>query len=161
MRPGNVTFSIVFTSFFATAVASTDPDVLAREIVGLPDSSSAISLEVGVGSKKDLKPPFSPGKAAWDSYEKQIGNPLRKWAAEEVSPPRGGTVFYPFSGPDFVTVAHMFPEADRYILVASQPAGEVVDLRTMSPQEAETFKSKFNAEWAKFGYLGFFRTLDL
>jgi hypothetical protein len=55
----------------------------------------------------------------------------------------------------------MFPNADRYILVAIQPAGNLVDTHAMTPQASAAVKAKFNAEWAKFGVLGFFRTVDL
>lgn len=161
MRLGKLTLSLVFTSLIASAAASTEPDALAREYLGFPDVKSVAPAQVGDGKKKSGKLQSSPGRVAWDSYERQIGKPLRKWTAEEVAPPQGGTVFYPFSGPDFVTVAQMFPEAERYVLVAMQPAGEVVDTRAMPPMAANAFKSKFNLEWMKFGYLGFFRTLDL
>lgn len=161
MRLGKASISIVVTSFIASAAASTDPDLLAREYLGLPDATSEAPAQMTNGKKKPLQPQFTQGRVAWDSYERQIGKPLRKWTAEEVAPPTGGTVFYPFSGPDFVTVAQMFPEAERYVLVAIQPAGEVVDTRAMNPMAAIAFKSKFNLEWMKFGYLGFFRTLDL
>jgi hypothetical protein len=98
---------------------------------------------------------------AWQSYEKSIGLALRKWAAEQIAPPKGGTVFYPFSGPDFVSVAQMFPEAKNFIMVAIQPAGPFVDPDKMKPESFSSFRSKFNAEWSKFGHLGFFRTIDL
>jgi hypothetical protein len=161
MRPANFALSLLLASLAATSEASTHPDVLAHEYAGLPAANSTAAALPVEGWKKPAKPQFSPAKAAWDSYEKFIGKPLRKWTAEEVAPPAGGTVFYPFSGPDFVTVAQMYPEAERYILVAIQPAGEVVDTHTMPPAAAAAFKAKFNAEWIKFGYLGFFRTLDL
>jgi hypothetical protein len=101
------------------------------------------------------------GLPAWQAYEKSIGVPLRKWAAAELAPPKGGTVFYPFSGPDLVTVAQMFPEADRYVLVAIQPAGPVVNPFALEEKTRSNFLSKFHVEWVKFGALGFFRTLDL
>lgn len=161
MLLGKVTLSIVLSSFITIASAATDPDVLAREYLGLSDVTSTPPVQATAGKKKSVQPQFTQGRVAWDSYERQIGKPLRKWTAEEVAPPPGGTVFYPFSGPDFVTVAQMFPEAEHYVLVAIQPAGEIVDTRTMNPMAAIAFKSKFNLEWMKFGYLGFFRTLDL
>ncbi|MCX8512497.1 MAG: hypothetical protein ORN83_12125, partial [Chthoniobacteraceae bacterium] len=106
-------------------------------------------------------PVKSSAQAAWAAYEKSIGVPLRNWAALEVAPPKGGTAFYPFSGPDLVTVAQMFPDAERYILVAIQPAGAPVELSSKSPAALAAFRQKFSEEWVKFGVLGFFRTLDL
>lgn len=161
MKLGTALFPVILASLVTVAGASTNPDALAHEYLGLPDqtlSAGTIDIPTQGGQKKTQR---SSGKAAWDSYEKRIGAPLRKWSAEEIAPPSGGTVFYPFSGPDFVTVAQMFPEADRYVLVALQPAGELVDTRAMTPQAASAFKLKFSEEWEKFGALGFFRTADL
>lgn len=98
---------------------------------------------------------------AWAHYQKTIGQPLATWAETEIAAKVGGTVFYPFSGPDFVTVAHAFPNADRYVMVAMQVAGAPVSLATMSPSRAQGFQQKFLREWMKFSRLAFFRTDDL
>lgn len=98
---------------------------------------------------------------AWAHYQKTIGQPLSSWAATEIAAKTAGTVFYPFSGPDFVTVAHAFPNADRYVMVAMQAAGAPVTLATMSPARAQGFQQKFLREWMKFSRLAFFRTDDL
>lgn len=98
---------------------------------------------------------------AWGFYQKTIGQPLSAWAAAEIAPKAGGTVFYPFSGPDFVTVAHAFPNADRYVMVAMQAAGAPVTLATMPAARVQGFQSKFIREWMKFSRLAFFRTDDL
>jgi hypothetical protein len=98
---------------------------------------------------------------AWDIYQKTIGQPLSNFAAAQIAPKAGGTVFYPFSGPDFVTVAHAFPNADRYVMVAMQAAGAPVTLATMSAQRSQGFQAKFMREWMKFSRLAFFRTDDL
>lgn len=98
---------------------------------------------------------------AWDFYQKTIGQPLTNFAAAEIAPKAGGTVFYPFSGPDFVTLAHAFPSADRYVMVAMQAANAPVTLATMPAARAQGFQAKFMREWMKFSRLAFFRTDDL
>lgn len=98
---------------------------------------------------------------AWAYYQKTIGQPLSTWAAAEIAPKAGGTVFYPFSGPDFVTVSHAFPHADRYVMVAMQAAGAPVTLASMTPARSQAFQAKFIREWMKFSRLAFFRTNDL
>lgn len=99
--------------------------------------------------------------AAWERYERQIGQPLAGWAKREVGFAGGGTVFYPFSGPDFVTVARVYPNAERYVLVAMQQAGRLLVPENMKPAERRAFENRFGAAWEKFGRLGYFRTLDL
>jgi hypothetical protein len=163
---------IVLALGFHLQIHALDLDAIAAGYSGLPNPSAAQSNQIPSPAReatrlKESKPPkattqkVSAGKQAWDQYEKTIGVPLRKWASEEIAPTKGGTVFYPFSGPDFVTVAQMFPDADRYVLVAIQPAGPMVDPGAMSTGAAAEFRTKFGDEWAKFGALGFFRTNDL
>ena len=101
------------------------------------------------------------GDAAWQSYQKNMGQVMSSWARTEINQAAGGTVFYPFSGPDFVTVAQLFPVANRFVLVAMQAAGEPTVLSQMSSTRAQSFQAKFLREWIKFSRLAFFRTDDL
>jgi len=105
-----------------------------------------------VGQRADL---------AWAHYQSTIGEPLSAWVATVPNHEVTGTVFYPFSGPDFVTLTQMFPRADRYVMVALQPAGRPADPQAMPAARAHAFEQKFLNEWIKFSHLGFFRTLDL
>lgn len=72
-----------------------------------------------------------------------------------------GTVFYPFSGPDLVTAMTLFPDAERYVLVAIQNAQAPVDPAALDDERRRAFFDKFRGEWQRYGALGFFRTLDL
>jgi hypothetical protein len=98
---------------------------------------------------------------AWQFYQQNMGQAMSDWARTEINQPPGGTVFYPFSGPDFVTAAHLFPQASRFVLVAMQAAGEPAPITDMSSARAQNFQSKFLREWMKFSRLAFFRTDDL
>lgn len=99
--------------------------------------------------------------AAWMKYDKQLGQPLAAWARREVAYPGGGTVFYPFSGPDFLTAALVFPNAERYVLVAIQTARRPAQPENMGALQRQAFEKKLGGAWEKFGRLGFFRTDDL
>lgn len=99
--------------------------------------------------------------AAWDVYQKNMGQPMSLWAKDEVRYQGGGTIFYPFSGPDFVTVSQIYPNANRYVMVAMQAAGEPATLVNVSANRSQSFQAKFLREWLKFSRLGFFRTDDL
>lgn len=98
---------------------------------------------------------------AWNKYERRIGLPLQTWSKNEVGYAGGGTVFYPFSGPDFLTVARMYPGADRYVLVAIQNARKPVRPERMQEAQRDKFEHKLGEAWERFGTLGFFRTDDL
>ncbi len=98
---------------------------------------------------------------AWTTYEKHVGRPLLKWAKREVAHPGGGTVFYPFSGPDFPTAERVYPNADRYVLVAIQKALQPTYPAAMDEAQRHEFVKRLGAEWGKFGRLGYFITEDL
>ncbi len=98
---------------------------------------------------------------AWQFYQKNMGDPMKHWAHDQVHATGQGTIFYPFSGPDFVTVSQLYPSAERYVMVAMQMAGEPASMANMSATRVQNFQSKFLREWMKFSRLGFFRTDDL
>ena len=98
---------------------------------------------------------------AWVHYQKNMGQPMSQWAKTEIRFPGSGTVLYPFSGPDLVTLLQLFPNAGRYVMVANQYAGEPAAVATMSRARLQNFQAKFLREWMKFTRLGFFRTDDL
>jgi hypothetical protein len=98
---------------------------------------------------------------AWQFYQQNMGRAMSEWAHTEINQPAGTTLFYPFSGPDFVTAAHLFPQANRFVMVAMQAAGEPAVLSNMSSTRAQNFQAKFLREWMKFSRLAFFRTDDL
>jgi hypothetical protein len=103
---------------------------------------------------------FCKGRA-WQFYQQNMGAAMSEWANTEIKQPAGTTLFYPFSGPDFVTAAHLFPQASRFVMVAMQAAGEPAPLSNMSGARAQNFQAKFLREWMKFSRLAFFRTDDL
>jgi hypothetical protein len=98
---------------------------------------------------------------SWAVYQKDHGHAMTEWAKTEIKFSGTGTVFYPFSGPDFVTVNQLYPDADRYVMVAMQAAGEPALLAPMSPDRAQHFQTKFLREWKRFAYNAFFITAEL
>jgi hypothetical protein len=63
----------------------------------------------------------------WERFAKQRLQPMREWASRELGAAAGPVVFYPFSGPDFINVFTLFPQAQTYLLVALEPVGELPD----------------------------------
>jgi hypothetical protein len=63
--------------------------------------------------------------ATWKEAEAEQFPGLRKFQSDELSDPAlaGRTVFYPFSGPDALTVTSYFPHNPLYVMVALEPAG--------------------------------------
>ncbi|MDO9532601.1 MAG: hypothetical protein Q7O12_10800 [Deltaproteobacteria bacterium] len=70
----------------------------------------------------------------WERFTRGRLAPMRQWAAEELSSAKAATVFYPFSGPDFVNVFTLFPHAKTYLLIALEPVGQIPDFATGNEQ---------------------------
>jgi len=104
------------TRALALATALCSPSAVA-----LPESEVARIL-----GGLDPAPVFASHARAvgdrWEDYERRIGRPMREWAGAELPAAPGAIVFYPFSGPDFPTVAQLYPDAARFVLVAAQAA---------------------------------------
>jgi hypothetical protein len=64
---------------------------------------------------------------SWERFDTRHLAPMREWAARELNAAGGATVFYPFSGPDFVNMYALFPRAKTYLMIALEPAGEIPD----------------------------------
>jgi len=54
------------------------------------------------------------------------------------------TVFYPFSGPDFLNAHIFYPEADQYIMIAMEPIGSLPDICKMRPDSVKSYLKKIN-----------------
>jgi hypothetical protein len=94
-------------------------------------------------------------------YEANVGRPMRQWAARNLSTAKGQTVFYPFSGPDFITVHRFYPEASRYVLVALQEGGMPPVVEAMDDRSAAAMLSKHALILENFARRGFFITKQM
>jgi len=114
----------------ATHAAPTVDD-LAKFVAGLPARDAGLdALE---------------GESWWASYagelnrkwsrmdERQLA-PVRSWAGGNSAVSGvSGTVYYMFSGPDFLYARTFFPRASTYILCGTEPIGSVPDITKMAP----------------------------
>ena len=55
----------------------------------------------------------------WERFTRGRLAPMREWAVTELGSATAATVFYPFSGPDFVNVFTLFPRAKTCLLYTS------------------------------------------
>ena len=95
--------------------------------------------------------------ANWARYSQKIADPMSQWALAEL-PVAPETVFYPFSGPDFVTVHQLFPTAQRYVMMAMQNAERPLDLANLAPELIDPSLSVLTSAWQHFGENGFYVT---
>ena len=92
-------------------------------------------------------------------YQQRFAQPIRIWSQAYLTKVNYSTVFYPFSGPDVVTILSMFPRADYLVLVADQlPEYQVIQ----SPLEAAGTTSEFECGMLEqFSQRGYYFTNDL
>jgi hypothetical protein len=95
--------------------------------------------------------------ANWTRYSINIADPMSQWAQAEL-PVTPETVFYPFSGPDFVTVNQLFPAAKHYVMVAMQNAERPLDLTNLTPALLDSSLGVLTSAWKHFGENGFYVT---
>jgi len=68
--------------------------------------------------------------SAWASLEKNQLGKVRTWAKTNIPDAHAakGTVFYMFSGPDFLYANTFYPQAATYVLCGLEPVGKIPDL---------------------------------
>jgi len=67
---------------------------------------------------------------AFERLEQRQISRIRAWSAKHLTSPRP-TMFYMFSGPDFLYANAFYPNAKTYVLSALEPVGTVPDLTTL------------------------------
>lgn len=82
----------------------------------------------------------------WKRLEKYRLKPMQKWASKELNEAQqySKTVFYPFSGPDFVTANAFFPQADTLILFGLEPVGILPEIHNMDTTQAREYCEDFH-----------------
>ncbi|MVN78610.1 hypothetical protein GO988_19940 [Hymenobacter sp. HMF4947] len=97
---------------------------------------------------------------SWAKYRLTHTDPMNRWATTELDSVRqaSATVFYPFSGPDFLNVFTMFPTASTYVMFGLEPVGSVPAPATLAdPTLLPAVKASL---WSVLNF-SFFRTNDM
>lgn len=94
----------------------------ARLLAGLPanPASPYAALQRSLGSAYETH--ANEYWEDWRAFSYHRLEPMRSWSAQWLGTV-GGTVFYPFSGPDVLNVLALFPHARQVIMVGLEPAG--------------------------------------
>ncbi len=128
-------FALVFLAAQAFAETAT-PNEQARFLAGLPVRGStleAYSRESAYATHASFL------DQQWARKEQRSLAPVRAWAGAHGQDFHGksGTVFYLFSGPDFLYANTFFPNASTYILCGTEPVGAVPDITRIPPPALE------------------------
>lgn len=115
-----------------TNISSTSYNNIARYIAGMPQ------LYESDFSRYENYPSWRKYSATADKRWQELSeNKFRKIIAFRESElqsvnEKARTVFYPFSGPDFLHSNLFFPNATEYILIGLEKVGELPDMRTLT-----------------------------
>ncbi len=83
---------------------------------------------------------------SWDKLEKRRLNKIKLWREKELTTvdTLTHTIFYPFSGPDFLTASVLFPKADTFVLLGLEPVGALPDFSKMTAEQQQSYLSNFS-----------------
>ncbi|RSK43009.1 hypothetical protein [Hymenobacter perfusus] len=152
----------------ATAPPATPPKPAAPDTAAL-HNVAAFLAGLPVSRQSELRPltaqPAWQAYAAdqtksWNTYHATRTAKIEQWAATELDSVRAAspTVFYPFSGPDFLNVVTMFPTSTTYVLMGLEPIGTVPAPATL--ENPRLFPALKASLWSVLNF-SFFRTNDM
>lgn len=83
--------------------------------------------------------------SSWAKLERTRLNAMREWGRKEFEKPNAEAkiVFYPFSGPDYLTVNTFFPNADTYIMLGLEPVGKLPEVTSFKKNDAADYAADF------------------
>jgi hypothetical protein len=119
--------AIMFLAAFAPARAAdtVTADDTARFLAGLPPSADSPLTPLTKDPAWQRHAKFFD--AAFAQLEQRQLSKIRTWAASNLAAPKS-TMFYMFSGPDFLYADAFYSKATTYVLSALEPPGSVPDL---------------------------------
>jgi hypothetical protein len=108
---------------------------IARFISGLEgeEGSAMIAYE----SNPAWKSYSESTEAQWKSMEAKLPK-MRTWAEKELSHinKKGGTLFYPFAGADFLHATTFFPEFDEIVMMGLEPIGTMPNFENINKRSS-------------------------
>jgi hypothetical protein len=142
----------------ALGADAASPDDTARFLAGMP-----------IGANSPLMPQVSD--PSWQKHaklfedtwkgldERQLSN-IRTWTAKTIAEPRK-TLFYFFSGPDFLYANAFFPSADTYVLAGLEPVGRIPDVTQLPRGSLPSTLRHLESSLGNILKLSYFITLDM
>ncbi len=98
----------------------------------------------------------------WADYEGRHQRPIRAWAAGAMPDlARSGTLFYPFSGPDFLFANAFFPHAEATVLCGLEPAEPLPDLSSLAAGDIDNGLAGLRQALNNVLQLSYFITKDM
>jgi hypothetical protein len=145
------------------AVATLAPDTanvqnVAAYLAGLPPKANTPLAELA--AQPTWQAFAKDQDKSWAKYRTTHTDRMNQWAATELDSVRQATttVFYPFSGPDFLNVFTMFPTASTYVMFGLEPVGSVPSRENL--ENPDILPAVKKSLWSVLNF-SFFRTNDM
>lgn len=140
----------------------------ARFIAGLTgeEGSDFLKLE----NNSDWRQYAAWSNAVWTRLNEGQLQKVKTWAAQELAfaPPANNspdnkpfTLFYPFSGADFLYANTLFPQTDKCIMIGLEPVGKVPDIRKIPTDFWENYFLALRTAMDDILTASFFKTKDM
>ena len=133
---------------------------MAKYIAGMAiDEKSPVAQYTNISQYKTY---CLQSDSVWKKFGEVTLEKVDDWAKSEIADVNNvhKTIFYPFSGPDYLYVGHFFPKADKIIMFGLEPVG-------IPPVPSEMFKdslkvfSDIDTAMHDALNLKYFRTIDM
>ena len=87
------------------------------------------------------------------AYQQKFQTKMVDWSAKNLASANYQTAFYPFSGPDVVTVMSLYPKANYYVMVADQiPEYGYIDRPEHMGEKSKQFECGMLNRFSRSGY---------
>ena len=130
------------------------PDEAARFLAGMPVAGALEPLTQTAAWRAHA----AEINAAWQRMEARQLSKVRVWAH---GLPTAGTLFYFFSGPDFLYADLLFPDVSTYILCAIEPVGAVGTLANLNEPALATSLGNLRGSLSSIMKYHYFITKEL
>jgi hypothetical protein len=122
-------------------------------LAGMPVPAGSRLHDLAQASKQHA----SAFDAAFDALQQRQLDGVRRWSSAHLRPSRP-TMFYFFSGPDFLYADAFFPDASTYVLSGLEAVGHVPDLTTLLPEIVAQTLADIESSFGSFFLAGYFIT---
>jgi len=98
--------------------------------------------------------------SSWAKLERARLGKMRTWRDKEFTTisQNEKTLFYPFSGPDFLTAYTFFPNVEKYVMLGLEPVGKLPEISKMKTKEATQYVGGFKTSLADIFNKSYFIT---
>jgi hypothetical protein len=129
MKIAAIAAAVLLAASLPARTAEVTADDTARFLAGMPPSADSPLTPLTQDPAWQQHARFFD--TAFEQLDQRQLSKIRTWAAANLAAPRP-TMFYMFSGPDFLYADAFYSKASTYVLSALEPPGSVPDLSRLS-----------------------------